>query len=133
MTSTMAPPRPRETRAGVDTPLKSIALIGDVVRSRRFAGPQRRQVQLGLEELTAVLNQRYRRAIAARFLVTLGDEFQGVLKQADIIPDLIWTIEATFEKAEGRIGIGVGTVKPPFKPVPLVMDGSAVRAARQAI
>jgi hypothetical protein len=117
----------------VDTPLKSIALIGDVVRSRRLAGRQRHQVQLGLEELTVVLNQRYRRAIAARFLVTLGDEFQGVLKQANIIPDLIWTIEATFEKAEVRIGIGFGTVNPPFKPVALGMDGSAFHAARQAI
>lgn len=133
MASTTAPPHTRGTRARADTPLKSIALIGDVVRSRRLAGPQRQQVQLGLEELTAALNDRYRRAIAARFLVTLGDEFQGVLKQADIIPDLIWTIEASLAKAEVRIGLGFGTVNPPFKPVALGMDGSAFHAARQAI
>jgi hypothetical protein len=129
----MVPPRTRGTRARGDTPLKSIALIGDVIRSRGLAGRQRHQVQLGLEELTAAINQRYRRAIAARFLVTLGDEFQGVLKQADIIPDLIWTIEASLGKAEVRIGIGFGTLNPPFKPVALGMDGSAFHAARQAI
>ncbi len=54
-------------------------MIGDVVRSRGLPGPERQQVQVGLEQLTAAINQRYRRAIGARFLVTLGDEFQGVL------------------------------------------------------
>jgi hypothetical protein len=129
----MALPRTRETRSGADTPLKSIALIGDVVRSRGLPGPQRRRVQVGLEELTAALNQRYRRAIAARFLITLGDEFQGVLKQADVIPDLIWHIEASLANAEVRIGIGFGSLNPPFKPVALGMDGSAFHAARQGI
>src|SRR5260370_7656445 len=73
MTSTMAPPRPRGTRAGVDTPLKSIALIGDVVRSRRFPGPQRRQVQPRLEELTAALNQRHHPPIPPPFPLPLAD------------------------------------------------------------
>jgi hypothetical protein len=108
-------------------------VIGDVVRSRALPGPQRHQLQLGLEQLAAAINQRYRRAIAARFLVTLGDEFQGVLKLAEILPDLIWDIEASLANAEVRIGIGFGTLNPPFKPVALGMDGSAFHAARQAI
>jgi hypothetical protein len=129
----MVSPRTRGTRSRADTPLQSIAVIGDVVRSRRFLGPERHQVQLGLEQLAAVINQRYRRAIAARFLVTLGDEFQGVLKRAEILPDLIWDIERSLANAEVRIGIGFGSLNPPFKPVALGMDGSAFHAARQAI
>ena len=133
MASSVASPLTRGTRSRADTPLRSIAVIGDVVRSRELPGRQRHQVQLGLEQLTATINQRYRRAIAARFLVTLGDEFQGVLKQADILPDLIWDVEATLANAEVRIGIGFGTLNPPFKPVALGMDGLAFHAARQAI
>jgi hypothetical protein len=131
--STMTSPRLRRTRSRADAPLKSIAVIGDVVRSRRLAGPARQQVQVGLEQLTAAINQRYRRAIGARFLVTLGDEFQGVLKQAEILPDLIWHIERSLRNAEVRIGIGFGTLNPPFKPIALGMDGSAFHAARKAI
>jgi hypothetical protein len=129
----MTPPPTRQNRSGADAPIKSIALIGDVVRSRRLPGRLRQKVQLGLEELTAALNQRYRRAIAARFLVTLGDEFQGVLKQADVIPDLIWEIERSLANGEVRIGIGFGTLNPPFKRVALGMDGSVFHAARRAI
>jgi hypothetical protein len=108
-------------------------VIGDVVRSRGLPGPERQQVQVGLEQLTAAINHRYRRAIAARFLVTLGDEFQGVLKRAEILPDLIWHIERTLANTEVRIGIGFGTLNPPLKPVALGMDGSAFHAARAAI
>src|SRR5712692_4014319 len=133
MASTMASPRPRGTRSHADTPLQSIALIGDVVRSRELPGRQRHQVQLGLEQLAATINQRYRRAIAARFLVTLGDEFQGVLKRAEILPDLIWHIERTLANTEVRIGIGFGTLNTRLKPVALGMDGSACHAARAAI
>ncbi len=133
MASTMASPRPRVTRPHADTPLKSIAVIGDVVHSRELPGRERHEVQLDLEQLAATINQRYRRAIAARFLVTLGDEFQGVLKQADILPDLIWDVERSLANAEARIGIGFGTLNPPFKRVALGMDGSAFHAARQAI
>lgn len=108
-------------------------MIGDVVRSRELPGPQRHQVQLGLEQLATTINQRYRRAIGARFLVTLGDEFQGVLKRAEILPDLIWNIEVALGNADVRIGIGFGTINPPLKAVALGMDGSAFHAARQAI
>ncbi len=108
-------------------------MIGDVVRSRGLPGPERQQVQVGLEQLTAAINQRYRRAIGARFLVTLGDEFQGVLNRAEILPDLIWHIERTLANTEVRIGIGFGTLNPPLKPVALGMDGSAFHAAREAI
>lgn len=129
----MASTRLRVTRPPADPPLKSIAVIGDVVRSRGLAGSQRQRVQLGLEDLAATINKRYRRAVAARFLVTLGDEFQGVLKRAEILPDLIWDMERSLPNADVRIGIGFGTLNPPFKPVALGMDGSAFHAARQAI
>lgn len=113
--------------------LPSIALIGDIVGSKQLPPRDRSQVQRQLEELLAQLNKRYAKVIGARFLVTLGDEFQGVLKRADVIPDLIWDIETSLPKTEVRIGIGHGTLHPPIKRVALGMDGPAFHAARAAI
>lgn len=116
-----------------DRPLPSIAVIGDIVGSKQLPQAERSHVQRQLEELLNRINKRYAKAIGARFLVTLGDEFQGVLKQPDIIPDLIWDIETGLPKAEVRIGIGYGTLNPPLKRIALGMDGPAFHAARAAI
>ncbi|HYL21310.1 MAG TPA: SatD family protein [Gemmatimonadales bacterium] len=116
-----------------EAPRRSIAVIGDLVASRRVAQAERSLLQRELERLVATLNKRYRHAIAARFLVTLGDEFQGVLQRADAIPDLIWDIETGLPDVDVRLGIGFGTLLPPFKPLALGMDGPAFHAAREAI
>jgi predicted DNA-binding protein YlxM (UPF0122 family) len=116
-----------------ERPIPSIAVIGDIVGSKQMPRPERGHVQRQLEELLSRINKRYAKAIGARFLVTLGDEFQGVLKQSDIIPDLIWDIEGGLAKADVRIGIGYGTINPPLKKVALGMDGPAFHAARAAI
>jgi hypothetical protein len=120
-------------RTGAERPIPSIAVIGDIVASKQLPQPERSQVQRQLEELLSRINKRHAKAIGARFLVTLGDEFQGVLKRADIIPDLIWDIEGSLPKGEVRIGIGYGALNPPFKRVALGMDGPAFHAARAAI
>jgi hypothetical protein len=118
---------------GADAPRRSIAVIGDIVASRRVPDLERSQVQRQLEQLTDALNKRYRRAIAAGFLVTLGDEFQGVLKQAETIPDLVWDIETSLAGVDVRIAMGFGTLNPPFKRLALGMDGPAFHAARAGI
>src|SRR5260370_9939679 len=81
--------RPRGSKADsvrAEGPRPSIAVIGDIVASRRVGQAQRSLVQRQLEGLVTTLNARYRRAIAARFLVTLGDEFQGVLRRGAAVP-----------------------------------------------
>jgi hypothetical protein len=108
-------------------------VIGDIVASRHVPPPERSQLQRALDELIAAVNKRYHRAIAARFLVTLGDEFQGVLTQGEILPDLIWDIETSLPAVRVRFGIGLGTLNPPFKPVALGMDGPAFHTARAAV
>src|SRR5260370_15365093 len=128
--------RPRGSKADTvraEGPRPSIAVIGDIVASRRVGEAQRSLVQRQLEGLVTPLNARYRRAIAARFLVTLGGEFQGVLRRGDVIPDLIWDIETGLADVDVRLGIGFGTLLPPFKTLALGMDGPAFHAARDAI
>jgi hypothetical protein len=120
-------------RPHTDVPRRAIAVIGDIVASRRVPPGERSHLQRALDQLAATVNKRYHRAIAARFLVTLGDEFQGVLTQGEIIPDLIWDIETSLPTVGVRLGIGLGALNPPFKPVALGMDGPAFHAARAAV
>ena len=70
-----------------------IAVIADMVRSRDVPTARRRLLQKRFTELIASLNREYRKAIAARFVITLGDEFQGLLNSAALIPDLVWRLE----------------------------------------
>ena len=54
-----------------------IAIIGDIKNSRKI--DNRKEVQTKLNGVLDEINQTYCEEIAAGFLITLGDEFQGLL------------------------------------------------------
>ena len=53
-----------------------VAVIGDIKDSRLLEN--RKEVQLRLREVLERLNENYKEEIVSRFLITLGDEFQGL-------------------------------------------------------
>ncbi|MEM6796685.1 MAG: SatD family protein [Acidobacteriota bacterium] len=109
-----------------------IAVIGDIVDSRSLA--DRADVQLELEKTLAGLNEAYEDVIASRFLVTLGDEFQGLLEVEARISDVWWWIQDRLrERIEVRFGFGLGPLATALKPEALGMDGPCFHAARQAL
>lgn len=110
-----------------------IAVIADMVKSRELSRAQRPQVQLNFSEFVAYLNQKYKKAILARFVVTLGDEFQGLLSDARIIPDLLWDLDHKFQTRGLRAGVGFGTIDTPIGKVAINIDGPALHHAREAI
>lgn len=110
-----------------------IAVIGDVVGSRNLQGLPRRKLQQRLNDLMNLFNTKYQEAIAAQFLITTGDEFQGLLQSAHIIPELVWDLEERFEDHEIRLGMGFGQLDTPLLDRAIGMDGSAFHAARQTI
>jgi hypothetical protein len=55
-----------------------IGLIGDIVKSRKLQN--REKVQLELGKTLKNISQKYSQYIVSQFLITLGDEFQGLLK-----------------------------------------------------
>jgi len=110
-----------------------IAIIADMVRSRDVPRARRGVLQKQFGELIATLNRDYRKTIASKFVVTLGDEFQGLLNSAGWIPDLIWRLEQDFPEREIRVGIGFGVLDTPIQKVALNLDGPALHAARAAI
>ena len=68
-----------------------VALIGDLAGSRALtdrAGAQQR-----VEAALAAANERWADELAANFVVTLGDEYQGMLKRPDHAFEVIATLE----------------------------------------
>ena len=110
-----------------------IALIADMVKSRDLSRAQRPEVQQSFSEFVAALNQKYRRTLLARFVITLGDEFQGLLSDALIIPDLLWDMHYKFGMRQLRVGVGFGTIDTPVGKDAINVDGPALHHARNAI
>lgn len=110
-----------------------IALIADMVRSREVPRGQRPKVQKRFQEFVAYLNKRYSRSVLSRFVITLGDEFQGLLSSATPIPDLMWDIDQRFSDRRLRVGVGFGVLNTPVQKEAINMDGPALYFARAAI
>jgi SatD family protein len=110
-----------------------IAFIADMVKSRELSRSQRPEVQLSFSTFVAELNQKYKKAIVARFVVTLGDEFQGLLSDARILPDLLWDMQYKFEMRLLRVGVGYGLIDTEIGRDAINVDGPALHHAREAI
>jgi predicted DNA-binding protein YlxM (UPF0122 family) len=110
-----------------------IALIGDMVRSREVPRMQRPKVQEKFEELIRYLNKVYSQFVLSKFVITLGDEFQGLLLSATPIPDLMWDIEQRFCERDLRVGMGLGILHTPLQKEAINIDGPALYNARAAI
>jgi len=110
-----------------------LALIADMVKSRELSRAQRPQVQLTFSEFIAALNHKYKTGMVARFVVTLGDEFQGLLSDARVLPDLLWDMHYKFHMRQLRVGIGFGTIDTPIGKNAINIDGPALHHARNAV
>src|SRR3954451_21571292 len=106
-------------------------VIGDMVKSRRL--PNRRAAQRHLKALITSLNRHFTKVRLSRFVITLGDEFEGSLRDFSAVPDVIWRIETSFRDAPIRLGFGFGSLSTDVSRSPLEMDGEAFHNARAAI
>jgi hypothetical protein len=94
---------------------------------------QRRVLQKQFSGVIASLNRDYRKTIASKFVITLGDEFQGLLISATTVSDLIWRLEQDLPQREFRVGIGLGRLDTPLQNYAINIDGPALHTARAAI
>lgn len=107
------------------------AVIGDLIGSRRVA--DRARLQLRLEELLHALNQRHGHHLAARWVITVGDEFQALAVDAAPLPAMVDFLANELHPHGVRFGVGFGTLTTPLKPLAVGMDGPAFHAARLAL
>jgi len=108
-------------------------VIADMVASRSLSPSQRSLVQEEFTDLIERLNQLYREHLCAKFVITLGDEFQGLLRNPEIIPRLVWMIEQCFTARALRLGFGYGSLHTSIKEYAINVDGPALHAARSSI
>ena len=109
-----------------------VAVIADMVQSRELKSQQRRAAQLAFATFLKNINTEFRRTVLARFVVTLGDECQGILHDTTVLPDLLWRFDE-FESRKLRVGIGRGVLYTPVGRDAINIDGPALHRARGAI
>ncbi|WP_423189304.1 SatD family protein [Alkalibacterium sp. f15] len=119
-----------------------VALIADIIASKKMK--ERAQTQQILSDILEVMNERFSEQLESHLTITLGDEFQGIVKDmktAFLLIDLI-TLELQLkthqqlgEEISLRWGIGVGELTTPIKnkKVSIGTDGPAYWFAREAI
>ncbi|NIM94184.1 MAG: hypothetical protein GTO18_10800 [Anaerolineales bacterium] len=108
-----------------------IALIGDVVRSREVTdrGGLQERLRGGIIEV----NEQFKSKIAASFVLTIGDEFQGLLWRAEGLDRLLAHIRSFTHPVELRFGLGIGGLETELRQIALGMDGPCFHRARDAI
>jgi hypothetical protein len=117
----------------IDKNSRYLSIIGDMVKSRELTQAERPRVQKRFQELMTHLNGTYSEFMVSKFIITLGDEFQGILSLASQIPDLVWQIETQFPDRELRLGFGLGPIHTPIQEYAINMDGPSFHNARSAL
>lgn len=107
------------------------AVIGDIIGSRKVddrAGLQR-QLNTGLADV----NRQYANLIASEYLLTIGDEFQGLLRTSKDLDRILASLRVAVHPVDLRFGIGVGGLVTPLREQAIGMDGPCLQRARAAI
>jgi len=106
-------------------------VIGDISKSRELR--DRAAIQERFKAAIGEINQRFTDSIVSKFLVTIGDEFQGVLNDAAKSYDVIVVMRELLYPVEFVFGVGVGTITTEIAPQAIGMDGPAFHNARAAL
>jgi DNA-binding CsgD family transcriptional regulator len=79
------------------------------------------------------INRDFREEIASTFLITLGDEFQGLLVSPAESFRLVRRLEELMDPVPFSFGVGVGTLSTPLEKQAVGMDGEAFHRARSSL
>ena len=109
-----------------------IAIIGDIKKSKKLK--DRNIVQSNMKKALDNINAKYSKDISSKFLITLGDEFQGLLHNGSNVVNIIQEIQSDMYPVEIRFGIGVGQITTDINfEMAIGADGPGYYKARQAI
>lgn len=112
--------------------MKYYAIIGDIKKSKELSG--RDQIQKNLNKVLSHINDVYSKDIAAKFIITLGDEFQGLLCRTDHLIEIIQYVQRELYPVEFRFGVGIGEISTEIHyEAAIGADGPAFYAARNSI
>ncbi len=101
----------------------------DIKDSRKMHANERYEWQLFLKSAIVQVNEDDADLIEAPFMITKGDEFQGVLKNLSDIPHIIMKFERLVFPLIMRYGVGYGPIQKMGSKIPIEMDGRAFHRA----
>src|SRR5213079_308941 len=107
-----------------------VALIADAIASRELPPAARARLQADARTAVKDLNQRYRRVLAARFAVTLGDELQCLLPTPQPVWDVAHDLRARLPTVDWVVACGRGPITTPLAPTAPEIDGPCFHEAR---
>ena len=112
-----------------------VALIADVAASRTLSARARAALQNDIRAAARALNARYRKHLAGRFAVTLGDELQGLFTSAAPLWEVSHDLRARFPTTEWVVACGRGGLTTAIRPgiTAPELDGPCFHAARRAL
>ena len=109
-----------------------LALIADVIDSKMVQ--ERFNLQKQLEKTLRKMNELFGDYLASYFTLTLGDEFQALLKVGAPVFQIIDTLRSELSPTQLRFGIGLGEIVTAIDPLQSIgADGPAYWNARAAI
>ena len=109
-----------------------IAIIGDMKESKKISN--RGEVQKKLNHVLDEINTRYKEDISSKFIITLGDEFQGLLCNGTNTMQILSRIERQMYPVLIRFGVGIGGITTEVnREMSIGADGPGFYKARTAI
>ena len=110
-----------------------LAIIGDLVGSRKLEPKERSDVQETFQRSLDKVNQDFRDEIASLFLITLGDETRGILGRPEHCYDILREMQMELAPTEIVFGLGYGPMSTELGEYAVGADGPAFHMARQAL
>lgn len=113
-------------------------MIVDIISSSMFSNEERSKIQENIKNLLLKINNDFEEAIFSKFMITLGDEFEGALIDSSKAYDIFLYIEREL-KVPIRCGIGIGPIsdvenrEKALQLSVVEFDGVAFHRARKAI
>ena len=111
----------------------AVVIIGDVCGSRKMAVNERYEGQLFIKSTIIQVNEKLAALIEAPFMITRGDEFQGVLRNLGSALEIMLEFERLLFPLQLRYGIGKGQIQKMGSKIPIEMDGPAFHRADEAL
>lgn len=110
-----------------------VAVLGDAIASRGLPPRTRAALQERVRASLATVNRRWRSAVAARFVIVLGDQFEGLLRHPAPIWEIVQFLRAELIGADWVIVCSRGAISTPLARTAAEVDGPALHQAREAL
>lgn len=112
--------------------MEYLTMVCDIKKSRDIKN--REELQYKIIDMLKEVNKEYNEFIVSSFLITLGDEWQGLLKHPSPYETIIDFFNSKLGEVQFYCGIGIGDVSiHDFELTVNQLDGPSFHKARKAL